>query len=80
MKTPAKISTRHKWGEAVRFQFKTERCCSRCELVRVTRHDDPQGRPWIEWWRDLEQIKSEATPLCDARLQRELADNLEVTA
>jgi hypothetical protein len=72
-------STRHKWGERVPFQFKTERQCVRCELVRVTRHDDPQGQPWIEWWRDQVRIESDATPPCDARLERELADNLEVT-
>lgn len=80
MKKPPKISTRHKWGDRVPFQFKTERQCARCELVRVTRHDDPNGRPWIEWWRDSEQIRSDVTPLCDARLERELADNLEVVA
>ncbi len=80
MKPPRKISTRHKWGARVTFQFKTERLCARCELVRVTRHDDPRGLPWIEWWRDCEQIKSDATPLCDARLERELADGIEVAA
>lgn len=64
------ISTRHKWGEPERFQFKTERQCARCELVRVTRHDDPQGRPWQEFWRDLEQISGDHTPPCDARLER----------
>lgn len=72
-------STRHKWGVRVPFPYKTERQCTRCELVRVTRHDDPNGRPWIEWWRDCEQIKSNATPPCDARLERDLADNLEVS-
>jgi hypothetical protein len=76
----AVISTRHKWSARVALRFKTERQCSRCEMVRVTRHDNPQGRPWIEYWRDLEQISCEATPLCDARLEREAADNLEVVA
>jgi hypothetical protein len=73
-------STRHKWAKPMRFQFKTERSCIRCELVRVTRHDNPSGLPWIEWWRDLEQIHHAATPPCDARLERETVPDLEVTA
>lgn len=76
-------TTRHKWprrGDEVRFQFKTERTCARCELTRVTKHDDPRGLPWIEWWRDGEQIRHAATPPCDARLERETASDLAVTA
>ena len=73
MKPPAKpISTRHKWpaaGAEVRFRFKTERTCSRCDLTKVTRHDDPNGRPWPEWWRDGERIQHGATPPCDARCE-----------
>lgn len=73
-------SIRHKWAKPVRFQFKTERQCMRCELARVTRHDDPQAQPWIEWWRDGDQVESEATPPCDFRLERELVADLEVPA
>lgn len=62
------ISTRHKWGEPVRFQFKTERQCTRCPLVRVTRHE-PGKLAWVEWWRDGDRVHSELTPLCDASLE-----------
>lgn len=67
-------STRHRWGERASFPlaYKTERHCTRCELVKVSRHDDPHRRwPWIEWWRDGERIETDATPPCDFRLERE---------
>lgn len=64
-------STRHRWPDSGRVEFylKTERQCPRCGMVRVTKHDNPHSRPWTEWWRDAEQIKSDATPPCDARLE-----------
>jgi hypothetical protein len=66
------VSTRHRWGEPVRFgTYKTERQCTRCEMVKVSRHEFDGGRDvhWIEWWRDEERIHCDATPLCDARLE-----------
>jgi hypothetical protein len=63
-------STRHSWGEKVRFAHKTEQQCRRCEMVKVTRHEFEAGRDvyWTEFWRDVEQIKTDVTPRCDARL------------
>lgn len=54
---------RHQWGEPNRFVYKTERVCSRCGLVKVTRHELP-GATWTEWWRDGERVQSERTPTC----------------
>jgi hypothetical protein len=59
-------STRHKWGKRVPLQNRTERHCTRCGLVRVTRHE-PNERPWIEWERDGARVNSELTPMCDGR-------------
>jgi hypothetical protein len=55
---------RHHWGQPNRFVYKTERVCSRCDLVKVTRHEPTAT--WVEWWRDGERIKSERTPACAA--------------
>ena len=55
--------TRHKWSEPSRFQYKTERECLRCGLMKVTQK--PTDRlAWIEFWSDGERIPSEATPAC----------------
>jgi hypothetical protein len=64
-------SSRHSWGEPVRFSHKTERECRRCGMVKVTRHeaDGPRDVHWIEWWRDEDQIASDRTPPCDARCE-----------
>jgi hypothetical protein len=63
-------SIRHRWGEKVRFEHKTEQQCPRCETVKVTRHEWQSGKPiyWTEFWRDLERVDQDGkTPLCDAR-------------
>ena len=65
-------SLRHKWGDPARLQHKTERECSRCEIVKVTRHEWERGRDlyWTEFWRDLERVDENGeTPPCDARLE-----------
>lgn len=74
----ALTSKRHRWGDPVRFEHKTERQCGRCETVKVTRHEFEGGRDryWTEFWRDQEQIVCESTPFCDARLEREEANNV----
>ncbi len=63
--------TRHRWGERVPFEHKTERECRRCGMVKVTRHEGEGAfdRPWTEFWRDCDQIRCDATPPCDARLE-----------
>jgi len=65
-------STRHRWGEKVRFgNYKSEKQCTRCELVMVSRHESEGGRAvhWKEYWRDEELISRDTLPLCDARLE-----------
>lgn len=65
-------STRHRWGEKVRFGlYKSEQQCTRCELVKVSRHEHENGRPlhWKEYWRDEELISRGQLPACDARLE-----------
>ena len=64
-------STRHRWGTPGRLQHKSERQCSRCALVKVTRHEWENGRDlyWSEFWRDLDRVdKAGETPVCEARL------------
>lgn len=65
-------SARHRWGDPVRFQFKTERECERCGMVKVTRHE-PFVRPWQEFFRGLDRIKCDSTPACDARNEQRQA-------
>jgi hypothetical protein len=65
-------STLHKWAKPERLPYKTERECSRCEMVKVTRHEWERGRDvyWTEFWRDLERVDENGeTPPCDARLE-----------
>lgn len=69
------VSTRHKWGEKLRFPLanKSEQQCTRCETVKVGRREYPGGREvyWTEFWRDEARIAVEPgkTPPCDARLE-----------
>lgn len=65
----APTSARHSWGERVPFLHKTERECTRCGIVKVTRHESEGGRDlhWVEWYRDGEPLESIRTPSCDAR-------------
>lgn len=67
------MTSRHKWSAKLPFPLanKSERTCIRCDVVLVSRHEYQAGREihWKEFWRDCEQIKCEATPPCDARLE-----------
>lgn len=54
--------SRHRWGDPVRFEHKTERTCIHCGMRKVTRKEPPQF--WTEFWRDLEKIETESTPPC----------------
>lgn len=69
--TPKSKVGRHSWGEPVRYQFKTERCCLLCGTVKVTRHE-PDRHPWLEFWRGLERIKCESTPPCTGKIENML--------
>ena len=62
---------RHRWGEkTVISSYKTEReCLNGCGIVRVTRHEYDGSRDrnlhWIEFWRGLDRIECDATPVCE---------------
>lgn len=61
---PRRLQTvRHSWGEKIRFLYKSEQTCERCDTVRVTRHEGDQH--WTEFWRDGTRIECDATPPCD---------------
>lgn len=61
--------SRHRWGDKVVVSAnKTEReCLNRCGIVKVTRHEFDRGRAlhWIEFWRGLDRIEGDATPVCE---------------
>jgi hypothetical protein len=61
------IHQRHQWGGPSRFPHKTERQCNKCKLVKVTRHEVDRTREvfWIEFWRGLDQVEGEKTPVCE---------------
>lgn len=61
--TPIGKAPRHRWGDASYFQYKTERACTVCNVVKVTRHE-PGEHPWLEFWRDGERIPGDLTPPC----------------
>lgn len=75
------ISTRHKWAAGVRhftddgYHDRTDRACIRCGMVQASIHE-PEGA-WDahrkDYWLGRTQIKSELTPLCDARLELKAA-------
>ena len=62
-------SSRHRWGEPVRFEHKTERACQHCPIVKVTRHENERGRDiyWTEFFSGLDLISRDKTPPCDDR-------------
>lgn len=69
--SPTSAGQRHSWSEPSRpTRFKTERECSRCGLVKVTRHEGIPGAPgeshWTEWWRGFERIHTDNTPPCES--------------
>ena len=57
---------RHQWGKPDRVQFKTERQCARCGLVKVghRQHEGGRDRNWTEFWRGLELVGRDKTPAC----------------
>jgi hypothetical protein len=57
---------RHSWRQPVRFPHKTERECSRCGLIRVTRHDAGESAiPWVEFWKEGSRLDVRGTPTCE---------------
>jgi len=58
----------HSWGDPVRFDpHTTYRACTRCDLVKVTRHE--AGRHWVEFERDGLRVDSGdgKVPPCERR-------------
>jgi hypothetical protein len=60
---------KHRWGDKVVISpHKSERdCANGCGIVKVTRHEFEGGRPthWIEFWRGLDRIECQGTPVCE---------------
>jgi hypothetical protein len=56
---------KHRWGEPMRLQDRTERVCQICGLVKITQHP-PHGLPWREWRpRDsTARFQMASTPPC----------------
>lgn len=59
---PPRISTRHRWTLQSRETHRTERVCSRCGMLKVTRHDGPM--PWTEFWFGGAMDDGARTPIC----------------
>ena len=62
--------TRHSWGPKQRpTELWTEAACTRCGVVRVTRHDaGASAIPWVEFY-DADGLLIDAggrTPVCEA--------------
>lgn len=57
----------HAWQESSREPHRTVRVCTRCELIKVTRHETEAGRDvhWTEFWRGTERIEGERMPKCE---------------
>lgn len=58
---------KHRWDAPVRTDANnTYRSCSKCGLIRITRHEqDNTPRHWVEWERDGVKISAGKTPLCE---------------
>jgi hypothetical protein len=59
------LTERHKWGDPLRREHHTDRMCTRCGLVKRTRHE-PDARPmhWTEWWTGETRLEATNTPKC----------------
>jgi hypothetical protein len=61
--------TRHRWSDPIIISpNKTEReCLNRCGIVKVTRHESEGGfdKHWTEFYRGLDRIEGEGTPVCE---------------
>ena len=55
--------TRHSWSDPNRIsEHKTESICTKCGLVKVTRHES--GEHWIEFWNGWVKHPDDRTPPC----------------
>lgn len=58
-------SVNHRWSAPIRTTHTTDRQCSRCGMIRRTRHDNPAGWPWVEWHTGDGVVTQTRTPTCD---------------
>lgn len=59
------MTQRHQWSPPRRTEYRTERVCLKCGLVKVTRHE-PGARPWQEFERRRELLRGASkTPECE---------------
>lgn len=60
---------KHRWGAKIIFEHKTERECSRCGMMKVTRSEHEGGHPvyWTEYYAagGLDRIECAGTPACE---------------
>lgn len=57
------MTQRHSWSEPDRIsEHKTERLCSKCGLVKVTRHES--GEHWTEFYKGWVKHPDDRTPPC----------------
>lgn len=55
---------RHSWSPPYRTQYRTERVCMNCGMVKVTRHE-PGALPWQEFIHKGRRVESGGgTPEC----------------
>ena len=61
------MTQRHRWGDPLRSEHKSERECTTCGLIKVTRHESEGGSDlhWTEFWRGLDRIEGDGTPACE---------------
>ena len=59
---------KHRWNDPIRPDMNnTYRSCSKCGLIKITRHE-PDNRPphWIEFEIEGRKISADKTPVCEA--------------
>ena len=59
---------KHRWTDPIRPDLNsTLRTCSKCGLVRITRHEpDNTPRHWTEFEVDGRRVPAVKTPICEA--------------
>lgn len=62
---------RHHWALICSVEYKTERECTDCHLIKVTDHQDPNAAiPWIKWVHPaIGEVIGGATPQCPPRAE-----------
>jgi hypothetical protein len=60
--------SKHRWGNPLRPDLNnTLRTCSKCGLVRITRHEvDNKPQHWTEFEMEGRKVAAVKTPICEA--------------